>query len=68
MGARRFPDGALLFSTDYYSVTSKQQLPGQHEPPPQQSLSLVATGVAAVSVMNAANMSRYFITPPFEFH
>ena len=45
----------------------KQQLPGQHEPPPQQSFSVVAIGVAAVSPMNAANMSKYFITPPFEF-
>jgi hypothetical protein len=44
-----------------------QQLPGQHEPPPQQSLSL-ATGVAAVSASSAASMSMYFITPPNEFH
>jgi hypothetical protein len=48
----------------------QQPLPGQQEPPPQQSSSLVATGVAAVSVISviaAARMSKYFITPPFEF-
>ena len=53
-----------VFLTDYSAI--KQQAPGQHEPPPQQSSSLVATGVAAVSPINAANMSKYFITPPFE--
>jgi hypothetical protein len=48
----------------------QQPLLGQQEPPPQQSSSLIATGVAAVSVISviaAARMSKYFITPPFEF-
>jgi hypothetical protein len=43
-----------------------QQPPGQHEPPPQQLFSLDATGVAAVSVMSAARISKYFISPPVE--
>jgi hypothetical protein len=43
-----------------------QQPPGQHEPPPQQLSSFDATGVAAVSVMSAARISKYFINPPVE--
>jgi hypothetical protein len=47
-----------------YSVIGQQPLLGQQDPPPQQSSSPVATGVAAVSVMSAASIRIYFMTPP----